>query len=227
MVRPAPHNLTCMGRLPDLANARQRLGLALEVLRHDRWVLGDLSDGRLDPIASSDLSRQLMQSRPLKPLARRALFEQRPLVVNSVLDEAASGKSYDWELDWPALMYVPVAELGCRPIGLLVLGCRRDHWYSEDDINYAGALGATLTPLVAKIAASLRRLNDSEREVAQLLSHGLSSTEIAKLIKAEECRTHTLVEDVTRKLDPHPSRPEGHDEPPLQGGSTRGLQMTW
>ena len=215
-----------MGRLPDLANARQRLGLALEVLRHDRWVLGGLSNGRLNPIASSDSSRQLMQSGPLKPLARRALFEQRPVVVNSVLDDPASEKGYDWELDWPALMYVPVAELGCRPTGLLVLGCRRDHWYSEDDINYAGALGATLVPLVAKIEASLRRLNDSEREVAQLLSHGLSSAEIAKLIKAEECRVHILVESVTRKLGPVPTSPKGEVVPPPQQGRT-GLRMTW
>jgi|SRR5579859_8049190 len=163
-----------MGRLPDLANARQRLELALEVLRHDRWVLGGLSDGRLKPIATSEGSCQLMQSRPLKPLARRALFEQRPLVVNSVLDETAGGTGYDWELDWPALMYVPVADHGSRPVGLLVLGCRRDHWYSEDDINYAGALGATLAPLLGRMAVAYRRSNEGEREVALLLSHGLS-----------------------------------------------------
>ena len=213
-----------MGRLPDLATARQRLGLALEVLRHDRWLLGDLSEGRLKPIATSDLSRQLMQSRPLMPLARRALFEQRPLVVNSVLAEAASATAYDWELDWPALMYAPVAEQGSRPSGLLVLGCRRDHWYSEDDINYAGALGATLAPLVARMAGSLGRLNEAEREVAQLLSHGLSSAEVAKLIKADERHTHTLVESVTRKLDPRAPKQLAMT---MRSRKLRALQMTW
>ena len=63
-------------------------------------------------------------------------------------------------MDWPALLYAPVGEAGQRPIGLLIVGCRRDHWYSEDDITYAINLGALLAPLVAALRGPLGRLNE-------------------------------------------------------------------
>lgn len=189
-----------MGQLPEFQQARRRLGLALETLCHDRWVLGYLRAGWLEPIAASEVSRRLFQGRPLMPLARRALYEKRPMVVNSVIENPSSSLGYDWELDWPALLYAPVGEVGQRPIGLLILGCRRDHWYTDEDATYAGSLGITLTPLVAALRGPLGRLNESEGEVAQLLSHGLSAQEIAQAIQVDDRKTRALVESVTRKL---------------------------
>jgi DNA-binding CsgD family transcriptional regulator len=189
-----------MGQLPDLQEARRRLGLALEVLCHDRWVLGYVRGGWLAPIAASELSHRFMHSRPLMPLSRRALYEKRTLVVNSVIENPNPSNGYDWELDWPAILYAPVGDTGQRPIGLLVVGCRRDHWYSEEDVSYAGSLGVTLAPMVAALRGPLGRLNETEGEVAQLLSYGLSESEIARAIKTDQGRAKALVNVVIRKL---------------------------
>ncbi|HMJ40639.1 MAG TPA: GAF domain-containing protein [Verrucomicrobiae bacterium] len=189
-----------MGQLPQLQQARRRMGLALDSLCHDRWVLGYLRAGWLQPIAASEVSRRFLQGRPLMPLARRALYEKRPMVINSVIENPNPSLGYDWELDWPALLYAPVSETGQRPIGLLVLGCRHDHWYSEEDVAYATTLGTTLAPLVAALRGPLGRLNESEGEVAQLLSYGLSTQEIARAIQLDDAKTRAMVETVTRKL---------------------------
>jgi len=189
-----------MGQLPQLQQARRRLGLALDGLCHDRWVLGYLRAGWLQPIAASEVSRRFLQGRPLMPLARRALFEQRPAIMNTLVENPRPSMGYDWEMDWPALLYAPVGEASQRPIGLLIVGCRRDHWYSEDDITYAINLGASLAPLVAALRGPLGRLNESEGEVAQLLSYGLSSQEIARAIRVDDHASRELVESVTRKL---------------------------
>lgn len=162
--------------------------------------MGFLRGGSLQPIAASEASRRLMQGRPLMPLSRRALFEKRPIAVNSVIEAAEPGNGYDWELDWPAILYAPISELGRRPIGLLVVGCRRDHWYTEEDIAYAYSLGLTLAPVVAAMRGTLGRLNESEGEVAQLLSFGLSAQEIAHAIHADEGRARTLIDNVLRRL---------------------------
>jgi DNA-binding CsgD family transcriptional regulator len=189
-----------MGQLPQLQQARRRLGLALDGLCHDRWVLGYLRSGWLHPIAASQVSRRFLQGRPLMPLARRALYEQRPTIMNALVENPNPSMGYDWEMDWPALLYAPVGELGVRPIGLLVIGCRRDHWYTEEDIAYATRLGASLAPLVAALRGPLGRLNETEGEVAQLLSFGLSAQEIAHAIKVDERATNQLVACVVRKL---------------------------
>jgi hypothetical protein len=189
-----------MGQLPQLQQARRRLGLALDRLCHDRWVLGYLRAGWLQPIAASEVSRRFLQGRPLMPLARRALFEQRPTIMNALVENPNPSMGYDWEMDWPALLYAPVGEPGQRPIGLLIVGCRRDHWYSEDDITYAIELGITLAPLVAALRGPLGRLNGSEGEVAQLLSYGLSAPEIARAIRVDDHASRELVDSVTRKL---------------------------
>ncbi len=189
-----------MGQLPEFQQARIRLGLALDALCHDRWVLGYLRGGWLQPIAASDASRRSLQGRPLMPLARRALYEKRPMVVNSVIEGSSPSKGYDWELDWPAILYAPVGEPGLRPVGLLAVGCRRDHWYTEEDVAYAHGLGLKLAPMVAALRGPLRRLNDSEVEVAQLLSFGLSPEEIAHAVQLDGRRVRALVGTVTRKL---------------------------
>ena len=189
-----------MGQLPDLQQARRRLGLALSSVRHDRWVLGYLRGGRLQPIAGSELSRKLLRSRPLMPLSRRALYEQKPVVVNTVVKDGEPTNAYDWELDWPALLYAPVGERGHRPIGLLVIGCRSDYWYSDDDVAYAYSLGSMLAPMVGALRGPMSRLNEAETEVANLMSYGLSVPEIACAIRVDERNALTLVERVTRKL---------------------------
>ncbi len=189
-----------MGQLPQLQQARRRLGLALNGLCHDRWVLGYLRAGWVQPIAASEVSRRFLQGRPLMPLARRALYEKCPMVLNSLVENPNPSMGYDWELDWPALLYAPVGEIGERPIGLLVLGCRRDHWYTEEDVAYASSLGVSLAPLVAALRGPLGRLSESEGEVAQLLSYGLSPQEIARAIQVDDRKTSALVESVTRKL---------------------------
>ncbi|HEY1456683.1 MAG TPA: GAF domain-containing protein [Candidatus Dormibacteraeota bacterium] len=191
-----------MGQIPELQQARRRLGLALDPLCHDRWTLGFLRGGTVQPIAASDVSRRFLRSRPLLPLARRALYEKRPLSVNSVIDAVDPSSAYEWELDWPAILYVPVAELGVRPVGLLTVGCRRDHWYTEEDIAYAHGLGVTLAPMVTALRGPLGRLNESEGEVAQLLSYGLSTLEVAQAARIDERRVMSLVEKVTKKLQP-------------------------
>src|SRR5258708_7489446 len=99
-----------MGQISELLEARHRLGLALSPICHDRWVLGYLRGGSLQP------------------------------------------------------------------------------------------LGATLTPLVTAFRRPLGRLNESEGEVAQLLSYGLSTEEIARAIKTDEPHTRALVSSVARKL---------------------------
>ena len=134
------------------------------------------------------------------PLARRALYEKRPTIMNALVESPNPSVGYDWEMDWPALLYAPVGEAAARPIGLLIIGCRRDHWYSEEDVTYAITLGITLAPLVAALRGPLGRLNESEGEVAQLLSYGLSSQEIARAIRVDDHASRELVESVTRKL---------------------------
>ena len=176
------------------------MGLALDRLCHDRWVLGYLRAGWLQPIAASEVSRRFLQGRPLMPLARRALFEQRPTIMNALFENQNPSMGYDWEMDWPALLYAPVGDPGRRPIGPLIVGCRRDHWYSEDDVAFAVELGTTLAPLVAALRGPLGRLNESEGEVAQLLSYGLSSQEIARAIRVDDHASRALVESVTKKL---------------------------
>jgi GAF domain-containing protein len=189
-----------MGQLLDLQEARRRLGLALEVLCHDRWVVGFLRGGALQPVAASEISRRLLQAHPLQPLSRRALFEQRPVVVNSVFPYTTPAAGFDWELDWPAIMYAPIGETGQRPIGLLVLGCRRDYWYSEEDVQYASGLGTALAPIVSSLRGPLGRMTEAEAEVVQLMSCGMSREEIAQAIKAGHVQTDALISSVKRKL---------------------------
>jgi DNA-binding CsgD family transcriptional regulator len=134
------------------------------------------------------------------PLSRRALYEKRPMVINSVFEKLDPTDGYDWEHDWPAIIYAPVGEFGHRPIGLLTIGCRRDHWYTEEDVAYAHTLGFTLAPLVAALRGPLSKLNESEGEVAQLLSYGLSTQEIARAIRTDDSHARTLVGSVVKKF---------------------------
>ena len=214
-----------MGQLPDLQQARRRLGLALNPLRYDRWVLGYLRAGWLQPITASEVSRRFLQSRPLMPLSRRALFEKRPVAVNSVFERPKRANTYDWELDWPAILYSPVGAEGQRPVGLLIIGCRRDHWYTDEDIEYVSSLGTALAGLVTALRRPFSRLDETENEVLQLLSYGLSTTEIAFALRIEPGRASALVETVGRKL-----RSVTADDlafPVIEIRRDHGRAMTW
>jgi len=90
--------------------------------------------------------------------------------------------------------------MGHQPIGLLVVGCRRDHWYTEEDVAYTHTLGYSLAPLVAALRKPLSKLNETEAEVVQLLSYGLSTQEIARAIRTDDRHARSLVDGVTRKL---------------------------
>jgi hypothetical protein len=134
------------------------------------------------------------------PLSRRALYERKPVVINSVIERDDAANEYDWELDWPAILYAPVGELGRRPIGLLIVGCRHDHWYTEEDVAHAHTLGLSLAPMVAALRGPLSRFNDSETAVAHLLSHGFSLQEIARAMKTDDLQARAWMDGVTRKL---------------------------
>ena len=121
-------------------------------------------------------------------------------MVNTVIEAAECRDTYDWELDWPTILYAPIGESGQRPIGLLVVGCRRDHWYSDQDIAYAQALGRSLSPMVAALRGPLGRLDEDETTVAHLLALGFSSEEIARAMATDERRARTLVNSVAGKL---------------------------
>lgn len=153
----------------------------------------------MHPVVGSEISRRFMQPQPLMPLSRRALYERRPVVVNSISEMPGARNDYDWELDWPALLYAPITAVGERPVGLMILGCRTDHWYSEEEIAYMHTLGVSLAPMVSGLRRLLSGLNESETVVAQLLSHGLSSQEIARAMNTNEPKARSLVEKVTRR----------------------------
>ena len=188
----------------DLPTLEFRLHHAMALVRQDRWLLGALRDGKLRVLADSspEVGRPYRRTRALTHLARRCLHERRPLTVSSL--GTASGEppepAPDWELDWPALLYAPVGMPGQRPLGLLVIGSRTPHWYQQREVDYAAALGVTLTGLVLALGGPLTRLSDRERQTAHLIAQGLSlpETSIALRLGLDEARD--LVDTVLRKL---------------------------
>ena|SRR5437879_21554 len=195
----------------DLPTLEFRLHHAMALVRQDRWLLGALRDGKLRVLADSspELHRPYRRTRVLTHLARRCLHERRPLTV-SALDQAcaappqaqaATNEQHDWELDWPALLYAPVGMPGQRPVGLLIVGARTTHWYQQQEIDYAAALGVTLTGLVLALSGPLARLNQRELEAARLVAQGFSLAETSAALNLggpEEARS--LVDRVLRKL---------------------------
>jgi DNA-binding CsgD family transcriptional regulator len=189
----------------DLPTLEFRLHHAMALVRQDRWLLGALRDGKLKVLADSspELHRPYRRTRALTHLARRCLHERRPLTVSSLGTPRATrpaGPRCDWELDWPALLYAPVGMPARRPVGLLVMGSRGDHWYRQQEIDYAAALGVTLTGLVLALGGPLTRLSERERQTAHLIAQGLSlaETSIALRLGLDEARD--LVDRVLRKL---------------------------
>src|SRR5438270_299264 len=97
----------------------------------------------------------------------------------------ASAHARDGELDWPALLYAPVGLPRQRPLGLLVIGSRACHWYTQQDIDYAAALGVTLSGLMLSLGGPLTRLSQRELAVARLIAQGLSLTETSAALQVE------------------------------------------
>lgn len=189
-----------MANLLDVERTRKHLALALEVVHHDRWVFGGLRDGRLRVIGDSETHKDP----PIQPLfmqlshlSRRCLFERHPIAVSSVVDPIGYD---DWERDWPALIYVPIGIPKTRPVGLLIVGCGKEHWYTQDEIDYVAALGVTLTAAVSAVTGPLGRLSVQERHAAQLIAEGLSDAEMARALAVDGDAAHALADAVLRKL---------------------------
>jgi DNA-binding CsgD family transcriptional regulator len=188
---------------PDLDEMRRRLVSALELVTQDRWVLGGLRDGRLRVIADSEwvtASPRRPRTRELSPLARRCLYERRPLTLSSLTQPALGVDDEGWEQEWPAILYAPVGPEMGRPVGLLIIGTRRAHWYDQEEIDYVGTLGLSLAPTVSCAVGPLGRLHGPERQVARLLKEGLSTAEIARALNVDRSRAQALIGTVLQKL---------------------------
>ena len=205
----------------NVRRTRAHLTLALGVVPHDRWVLGGLRDGRLRVIAEAT-KRQRRRARAatrypqqpggtaqaptvrpiyseLSPLARRCLYERHPLCVTSVVEAPADDT--DWEVDWPAILYVPVGLPNTRPVGIMILGSRTPHWYSQDEIDFVAALGISLTATVSAVTGPLGRLTSRERRFALLIAEGLSDQEIAVALALDDVAVRRASDSVLRKLE--------------------------
>lgn len=178
------------------------LDRALQLIAHDRWVLGGLHDGKLRVLldSSPEPDRPFRRTRPLSRLARRCLHEGKPLTMNALGSSQQPSEPVNWELDWPALLYAPVGMPGRRPVGLLILGSRTDHWYVPEEIDYVASLGVTLTSMALLVGGPVDRLRGSERHAAQLVSQGLSASEIAIALDLDRTGAQRLVARVLRKL---------------------------
>jgi DNA-binding CsgD family transcriptional regulator len=209
--------------LIDLKEARERLVMALQLVRQDRFLLGGLRDGRLKVIVDSNApsphpSRRAME---LSPLARRSLYERTTLAISSLIEDDAVSGLDDWELDWPSLIYAPVGLPKARPVGLLVIGSRKRRWYDQEDVSYVTSLAVTMTACVSAVTGPLGRLGPRERQVAQLLGEGLSPSEIGDALKIERKAADNLIASVLRKLSLRSTREIGQylpDRPVSIGG---------
>jgi DNA-binding CsgD family transcriptional regulator len=190
---------------PRIRDTIKRLDAALALVRQDRWQLAGLRSGRLVILAEGNGSKPgalepaERRVQDLAPLARRALYERRAVSISTIQTSPAGGVE-DWELDWPTILYAPVADPGFRPAGLLILGVREPHWYEEEDVNYIAALAATLTSFVTAATDPLRPLTRSERMVAYLLGEGLSSAEVSRALRIERSEAQETIGTVLRKL---------------------------
>jgi DNA-binding CsgD family transcriptional regulator len=195
--------LWAMESVLDLPKPRFQLEHAIALVRQDRWLVGAVRSGKLKVLTDSspEPSRPYRRTRPLTHLARRSLHERRPLTVSAVVEHGEPpGPPADWELDWPALLYAPVGLPGQRPVGLLIVGSRVHHWYSQQEIDYVAALGVTLSGLVLSLSGRLTRLTERELEAARLIAQGLSLSETSAALRVDPEETRTLVGHVLRKL---------------------------
>jgi hypothetical protein len=232
-----------MRRRLELPVIRLDLDQALRFVTQDRWVLGalrddgprddhrdrghrdgPLRDARLRVLADSapEADWPLRRVRALSRLARRCLHDRRPLTVSTLSVTAgpatpapADQPAADWETDWPALLYVPVGVPGRRPAGLLTVGCRSQHWYTQAEIDYVGGVGMALTSAVLWLDGPLARLGPDERAAARLLGQGLSLDELAAALEVDRSEALELTGGVLRKLSLRSPRELAHRWPEL------------
>jgi DNA-binding CsgD family transcriptional regulator len=195
--RPAQGQPVAPGAEPVV---RFHLDRALQLIAHDRWVLGGVHEGKLRVLfdSSPEPDRPFRRIRPLSHLARRCLHEGKPVAVTALGEPPP--QPANWEIDWPSLLYAPVGMPGRRPVGLLVLGSRTDHWYVQEEIDYVASLGVTLTSMALSVVGPVDRLRGSERRAAHLVSLGLSASEIAAALDLDRTGAQRLVARVLRKL---------------------------
>jgi DNA-binding CsgD family transcriptional regulator len=195
--------LSGMQILPDLPKPRFQLEHAMALVPHDRWLLGAVRDGKLKVLADSspEPDRPYRRTRSLTHLGRRCLHERRPLTVSSIAEPTPSAEpAEDWELDWPALLYAPVGLPGQRPLGLVIVGARTRHWYSQPEVDYVAAVGVTASGLVLSLTGPLTRLSGRELETARLIAEGLSLPETSAALRVDLDQARALVGCVLRKL---------------------------
>src|SRR2546425_105686 len=186
------------------------LDRALQLIAHDRWVLGGVHDGKLRVLVDStpEPDRPFRRTRPLSHLAGRCLHEGKPVAVTALGSSQLPAEPVNWEIDWPSLLYAPVGMPGRRPVGLLILGSRTDHWYVQEEIDYVASLGITLTSMALLVGGPVDRLRGSERRAAQLVSQGLSASEIAIALDLDRSRAQRLGARVLRQ-----GAPAGAEQP--------------
>lgn len=190
-----------MPSLLDAPTVHSRVGNALALVHHDRWLLGGLRDGRLHILADSspDIGRRQPRTLELSELARKSLYERTPLTY-TVVDADPITYSRHWESHWPTLLYVPVMPSALRPIGLLMVGARTRHWYSKAEIGYVQALAASLVAHVSSVTGPLGRLSAEELQLAELIGEGLSDAELALALESDEAAVQQAIQSILQKL---------------------------
>ena len=153
-----------MGADHEVDELREEIELALRTVRHDRWLLGRVWRGRLWIICDSRRPALAPYGRctRLSPLGRRSLYERLPITVTSICSRDGGEAMRDWELDWPALVYLPVSRRRNRTDSLLVVGSQLPHWYGQDDVDFLTDLAAVVAPWVSRFRPPDRLSNRSE-----------------------------------------------------------------
>ena len=137
-----------MDKDSDVGAVVEEIARALRALPHDRWQLAGLHEGRLWIIADSKRTRLAPGARctRISSLARACLLDRCPVSINNVYPPEPEDLLRDWELEWPTLVYVPVATQGGRAVGVLLIGARSLQPYEASDLRFLSDLGQVIAP---------------------------------------------------------------------------------
>lgn len=144
-----------MNKDSEIGAVIEEIAGALRSLPHDRWQLAGLFEGRLWIIADSKRMHLVPGARctRISSLARAALLDRCPVSVNNVYPPEPEEVLRDWELDWPTLVYVPVARPGARAVGVLLVGARSLQTYEASDLRFLADLGQVMAPWLRRYLA--------------------------------------------------------------------------
>ena len=199
-----------------------RLRQALDLVHQDRWSLAAVEEGMLRVLIDSRTGAPPpARRRPLSPLARRCLFERRPVSVTAVGELHADPDALDWQVAWPAALHLPVGRPLARPVGVLTLASIEGHWYAPDEVEYAAELAAALATWVAAAVSPPVRLRRRELQAALLLSEGLSLPELSTGLRLDHAAARDLAGEVMKKLA---VRSKGEIADVLPGALAAGLE---